>query len=106
MELLLENKDLAIPAGLTGMATFKLSPAPETYLVPTNALLIREGRTMVATVKDSSVHFVELLPGRNFGHDVEVTSSQLSDSTPVILNPNAMLRQGDVVAVAQLTAAK
>jgi membrane fusion protein, multidrug efflux system len=106
MELLLENKDLAIPAGLTGMATFKLSPAPGTYLVPTNALIIRQGRTMVATVKDGLVHFMDLLPGRNFGRDVEVTSSQLSDSTSVILNPNAMLRQGDAVAAAPLTAAR
>jgi membrane fusion protein, multidrug efflux system len=52
------------------------------------------------------VRFMELQPGRNFGRDVEVTSSQLSDSTSVILNPNAMLREGDAVTAAPLTAAK
>jgi len=40
MELLLENKDLAIPAGLTGSATFTLSPvegknqAPKSFADP------------------------------------------------------------------------
>ncbi len=106
MELLLENKDLAIPAGLTGSATFKLSPAEGTYLVPTNALIIRQGKTMVATVEDGKVRFMDLLPGRNFGRDMEVTSNRLSDTTSVILNPNAMLREGDAVTAAPLTAAK
>jgi len=106
MELLLENKDLAIPAGLTGSATFTLSPAEGTYLVPTNALIVREGRTMVATVEDGKVRFMEVLPGRNFGRDVEAISSEISDTTVVILNPNALLREDDAVASAPLTAAK
>jgi membrane fusion protein (multidrug efflux system) len=106
MELLLENKDLAIPAGLTGSATFKLGPAEGTYLVPTNALIIRHGKTMVATVDNGKVRFMDLLPGRNFGRDIEVISSRLSDTASVILNPNAMLREGDAVAATPLTAAK
>ena len=106
MELLLENKDLAIPAGLTGSATFTLSPAEGTYLVPTNALIVREGKTMVATVEDGKVRLIEVLPRRNFGQDVEAISSEISSTTVVILNPNAMLREGDAVASAPLTAAK
>ena len=106
MELLLENKDLAIPAGLTGSATFTLSPAEGTYLVPTNALIVREGRTMVATVEDGKVRLIEVLPRRNFGQDVEAISSEISSTTAVILNPNAMLREGSAVASAPLTAAK
>ena len=106
MELLLENKDLAIPAGLTGSATFTLSPAEGTYLVPTNALIVREGKTMVATVEDGKVRLIEVLPRRNFGRDVEAISSEISSTTVVILNPNAMLREGDAVASAPLTAAR
>ena len=34
MELLLEDKNLVIPAGLTRSATFALSPAEGTYLIP------------------------------------------------------------------------
>lgn len=106
VELLLENKDLVLPAGLTGSATFDVKPAANTYLVPTNALLTREGKNFVAAADDNKVRFLEVLPGRNFGRDVEVVSSRLSAATPVILNPNAMLREGDPVSAAPLTAAK
>jgi membrane fusion protein, multidrug efflux system len=61
---------------------------------------------MVATVENNKVSFLELRQGRNFGRDVEVISSRLSDTTLVILNPNAMLREGDSVAAAPLTAGK
>jgi membrane fusion protein (multidrug efflux system) len=106
MELLLENKGLALPAGLTGSAAFKLGPAEGTFLVPANALVIRQGKTMVATAENGKVSFLDLRQGRNFGRDVEVISSRLSDTTPIILNPNAMLREGDSVNVAPLTAGK
>jgi membrane fusion protein, multidrug efflux system len=106
MELLLENKELTLPAGLTGSAAFRLGPTEETFLVPANALVTRQGRAMVATVENNKVSFLELRQGRNFGRDVEVISSRLSDTTLVILNPNAMLREGDSVAAAPLTAGK
>lgn len=104
VELLLENPDLAIPAGLTGTASFDLPPVAGTYLVPTNALVLREGRTMVATSANGAVHFLEVLAGRNLGRDVEVTSSRLSPASEVILNPNAMLREGDAVKASPLRA--
>jgi hypothetical protein len=47
-----------------------------------------------------------VLPGRNFGRDVEAISAAISSTTVVILNPNAMLREGDPIASAPLTAAK
>jgi hypothetical protein len=74
--------------------------------VPANALITRQGRTIVATVANGKVSFLDLRQGRNFGRDVEVISSRLSDTTLVILNPNAMLREGDSVTVAPLTAGK
>lgn len=106
VEVLLENKDLALPAGLTGSATFDVKPSANTFVVPTNALISREGKSLVAVDDGGKVKFLEVLPGRNFGRDVEVVSGRLSTATPVILNPNAMLRDGDAIAAAPLTAAK
>jgi len=106
VELLVENEDLSLPAGLTGTAQFSLPPMAGTFLVPTNALTLKEGKNMVATVSEGKVHFLEVLPGRNFGRNVEVVSSKISADTTVILNPNAMLREGDAVSAAPLTAAK
>lgn len=97
IELLVDNKDKALPAGLTGTATFDVTPPPNTYLVPTNALISREGSNLVAITRDGKVSFVDVLPGRNLGRNVEVMSDALSAETPVILNPNAMLQEGDPV---------
>jgi len=97
IELLLENKDLELPAGLTGSARFQVRPAENSFLVPANALLLREGKTLVATAPDNKIHFLEVLPGRNFGRNVEISSDRLNAETPLVLNPNAMLREGDPV---------
>lgn len=97
VELLLDNKDLALPAGLTGSARFTLRPMANTYLVPANALVLKEGKTLVATAPEGKIHFLDVRPGRNFGRQVEVTSDRLQPDTGVILNPNALLREGDAV---------
>lgn len=106
VELLIQNENLTLPAGLTGTAFLNLPPMEGTFLVPTNALMLKQGKNMIATVADGKVHFLEVLPGRNFGRDVEVVSSKISADTSVILNPNAMLREGDAVSAAPLTASK
>jgi RND family efflux transporter MFP subunit len=99
VELLLENADLALPAGLTGNVTFELPPAAGAWLVPTNALVTRAGRGTLATVRDGKVAFLEVLPGRNLGPRIEVASAALAADTQIITNPNAMLRPGDPVAI-------
>lgn len=105
-ELLIENKSLILPAGLTGIASFQLPPPPSTFLLPTNTLLIRAGKSSVATVKDGKIHFVDALAGKNSGTTLEITSASLTAQTPVIVNPNALLREGDPVAASSVTAGK
>lgn len=105
-EFLIDNKDLRLPAGLTGLATFKLPPLPGTFILPTNTLLVRQGKTMVAVVNDGKVAFTEVLPGKNSGATLEITSAALTPETPVIINPNAMLREGDPVEVITAQAVK
>ena len=106
VELLLENADLTLPAGLTGQATFQVKPATGAYLVPNNALILRAGKNLVTTIAEGKARLIEVQTGRNLGRDVEVTSSRFTGPFEVILNPNAMLRDGDPVAAAPLTAAK
>ncbi len=99
-EVLLANKDLVLPAGLTGTVTFNLAPAPNTFIVPNNTLLVRQGKSLVTSVRDGKIAFIEVLPGKNSGSSQEVTSAALNVETPVIINPNSMLREGDAVEVA------
>ncbi len=101
-EFMLENPDLQLPAGLTGTASLKLPPAPGTFILPTNTIVMRKGISAVAAVIDGKVSFIDVLVGKNFGSTVEMTSAKLSPSTAVIINPNALLREGDPV---QATAA-
>ncbi|MEO5713769.1 MAG: efflux RND transporter periplasmic adaptor subunit [Luteolibacter sp.] len=100
VEFLIENKDLLLPAGLSGTAGFKLPPAKDTYALPNNTLIVRQGKPLVATVKEGKVTYVEVLPGKNLGPSVEMTSASLTPETAVIVNPNAMLKEGDAVDTA------
>lgn len=104
VELLLENGDLSLPAGLTGTATFRLEPPGHAYLVPTNALIVRNGKSKLGTVADNKVAFVQVLTGRNLGPQVEVISPLLNEKTAVIINPNAMLQAGQTVVSNPLVA--
>ncbi len=100
VEFLMDNRNLLLPAGLSGTAGFKLPPVKDTYALPNNTLVIRQGKPLVATVKEGKVTYVEVLPGRNLGPSVEMTSTSLTPETTVIVNPNAMLKEGDPVEAA------
>ena len=105
-EFLIDNKDLLLPAGLTGLAAFSLAPPPGTFTVPANTLILRQGNGLVAVVKDGKVAYIEVLPGKNSGVTIDVTSAALTPDTPVIVNPNALLRAGDPVEVTTVPPAK
>ena len=105
-EFLIDNKDLLLPAGLTGLAAFSLAPPPGTFVVPANTLVLRQGNGLVAVVRDGKVAFVDVLPGKNAGVTLEITSAALTADAPVIVNPNALLREGDPVDATPVPPAK
>jgi RND family efflux transporter MFP subunit len=106
VEFLIENKDLQLPAGLSGTAALKLPPMDGTFILPNNTFVIRQGKPLVAVVDAGKVVFLEVTPGRNHGATVEVTSSALTGETPVIINPNAMLKEGDRVKATAVVTGK
>lgn len=105
-EFLIDNPDLLLPAGLTGLAVFSLPPPAGTFSLPANTLVVRQGKSMVAVVSAGKVNYVDVLPGKNAGMTLEVTSAALTPESPVIVNPNALLRAGDLVEVTPAPAAK
>ena len=105
-EFLIANEDLLLPAGLTGLAVFSLPPAAGTFIVSANTLILRQGNALVAVVRDGKVGYVEVLPGKNSGVTIEVTSAALTPEAPVIVNPNALLREGDPVEVTAIPPVK
>jgi RND family efflux transporter MFP subunit len=106
VELILDNADFTLPAGLTGTAAFRLAPAPGTYLLPNNTLLLREGKSLVAVVDQGKIKFIDVLPGRNLGPNMEMTSAALVPESQVIVSLNAMLKEGEAVNASPLVAGK
>ncbi len=101
VELLMDNADRAIPAGLTGTATFTLPPTAGRFLVPTNTLIVTRGQNRLATVADGKAKLINVGVGRTLGANVEARSGDLAATSQIIVNPNAMLRDGDAVEVQQ-----
>jgi RND family efflux transporter MFP subunit len=99
VEFLLKNDEQRIPAGLTGTGTIELTFTGTTFIVPNNTILSENGVTMVALVTESAVTRVPVRVGRILGRDVEISSAALSAASQVIINPNALLRDGDKVQI-------
>lgn len=96
VELHLPNPDQRIPAGLNGTAVIEVSAAPGLLQLPTNAILVRDGKNQVAAVRDGKVAFQPVQLGKNLGQKIEVLSGISADES-LIVSPNSLLREGDPV---------
>jgi RND family efflux transporter MFP subunit len=105
VELRLANAALLLPAGLSGEAVFALPPLPGGLLVPNNALQLRAGVPTLAIVRDGRIALLAVATGRTRGLQVEVAHAELLATTPVVVNPNALLRPGDAVQIAEAPSA-
>ncbi|CAN1721144.1 putative Co/Zn/Cd efflux system membrane fusion protein [Hyphomicrobium sp. 1Nfss2.1] len=98
-ELLMENADNRIPAGMNGQVAIEVDQGGGLVTVPTNTLTTRNGQQMVAIVDgESRVTFRSVSVTRDLGERV-VIALGLTVKDRVIVSPNALLRPGDVVKV-------
>jgi RND family efflux transporter MFP subunit len=103
-ELLMPNPGHRIPAGLSGQVTLELGTADGTVTIPTNTLITREGRQMVATVDEQDrVRLKSVTVARDLGERVVIPTG-LTVNDRVIVSPNALLRAGDQVEILTPTA--
>lgn len=100
VEITLPNPDARIPAGMAGQVALSAPGSAALYLVPVNALLTGQEGTRVALVQDGVVRFVPVRAGRNLGQSVEILAG-VDEGSRVILSPNALLRDGDHVTIAE-----
>jgi hypothetical protein len=103
------NPEERIPAGLNGVVIISVSRDRVPVTVPTNTLMTRDGqqKVAIAELKDGEdfVTFRKIFVGRDFGDRVEVVAG-LESADRVILSPNALLREGDKIAVTMATVLK
>ena len=103
-ELLMPNPGHRIPAGLSGQVTLELGTTDGTVTIPTNTLITREGRQMVATVDEQDrVRLKPVTVARDLGERVVIPTG-LTVNDRVIVSPNALLRAGDQVEILTPTA--
>lgn len=98
VEFILDNKEYALSSGLSGRLSIPAA-AGQTKWLPVNTLKIADGRTYVLTADNNDeIKTVAVVAGRYTGDKVEIVSGLTSDQR-VIINPNALLKEGDTVAV-------
>jgi multidrug efflux pump subunit AcrA (membrane-fusion protein) len=90
-ELVMDNPDVTLPAGLSGQVLLDIGRDFGCVLVPGNALILRQGQQLAAIVDaEDKIAFRPVQLGRDLGSEVEICSG-LAISDRVILSPNALL---------------
>jgi membrane fusion protein, multidrug efflux system len=98
-ELVMDNPDLLLPAGLTGQVVLDIDRQTPCVLVPGNALVVRQGQQYAAVVdQDDKIKFLRVSFSRDLGNEAEICSG-LTAEDRVVLSPNALLKPGDKVEV-------
>jgi RND family efflux transporter MFP subunit len=99
IEASLANTDGRIPGGLAGHVVIEPGAGSTGWSVPVNAVVLRDGNAHVAIVAENRLRYLPVQVGRNFGQTVEIRQGLTGDEA-IVLNPNALLRDGDAVQVA------
>lgn len=99
VEITLPNPAERIPGGMAGSVLIDGLTGPAALLVPVNTVVQRDGQPHLAIVSGDRVRFMAVRLGRNLGQTIEILEG-IDGSEAVILNPNALLREGEAIKVA------
>src|SRR5271154_1433430 len=104
---LLIEIDVDNPAGtlLTGSYAevhLALPTQTSTYLLPVNTLIFRSEGLRVGVVRDGKVVLTTVVPGHDFGNEIEIVSG-LKPDDQVIINPPDSIISGQEVQIVQAT---
>jgi RND family efflux transporter MFP subunit len=95
VEIDLSNADSALLPGMYG--TLRLHVAqPDIARVPDDALVFRDGKVYVPTVRNAHLHLAEVTLGNDTGREVEILDG-VSDDDVVALNIGQAVQDGDAV---------
>jgi len=98
-ELDFQNTDPENPIypGMYGEATFSIQRAQPVLTVPTSALLFEaDGKQVAIVTPQNKVHFQKIVPGSDFGMDIEVITGLKGDER-IVANPGEQLVEGIAV---------
>jgi RND family efflux transporter MFP subunit len=104
---LLAEIDVDNPKGtlLTGSYAevhLKVPGQGSTFLIPVNTLIFRTQKLQVGVVRDGKVVLVDLVPGHDFGAEIEIVAGLKADDQ-VVVNPPDSLVTGQQVQIVNAT---
>jgi RND family efflux transporter MFP subunit len=92
-ELDFPNPKGELYAGMYGTARVAISAGRKVLEIPSSALVLNSDGLQVALVREGSVHFQKINPGRDFGVTIEVDSG-LEANDQLVVNPTEHLTEG------------
>lgn len=100
IEYILDNKEYGLPSGLSARLNIPAATGLAKWL-PINTLKADNGKSYIMAIdSNNKVMSVPVAAGRYTGDKVEILSGLTGDEK-VIINPNALLKNGDAVKVAK-----
>jgi RND family efflux transporter MFP subunit len=101
VELQADNAGGTLLPGAYADVHFKLPASASTPRLPVNALIFRSGGLMVATVgADHRITLHKIVPGRDFGTEIEVLSGVAANDEVVLSPPDSIMDGNEVRLVA------
>lgn len=100
LEYEFDNRELGLPAGLNAMLKVASNGKGNSVTVPANTIVYRNGgATLVVLNAENAIEFRKITLGKNYPTTVEVLQGA-TELDRVVVNPNALLKEGQVVEVA------
>ena len=99
----MENPGGQLMPGTYGMVSFKNVRAAPPVIIPGDTLITRAQGTMVALVRDGSVHLRPVVIGRDHGANLEVREG-LAEGDLIVVNPGDSAKEGAKVTTRMLAA--
>lgn len=100
---LLVEVDVANPSGTLFSGSYaevhlKIPGQSSTFLIPVNTLIFRTEKLQVGVVKNGKVSVIDVIPGHDFGDEIEIVAGLKADDR-IVLNPSDSLVSGQEVEI-------
>jgi RND family efflux transporter MFP subunit len=99
-EIDLPNPDNTLLSGSYAEVHLHVPSQTPTFLIPDNTVLVRSEHLQVGVVRDGKVQITNIIPGHDFGTEMEVLAG-LKAGDQVVVNPPDSLVSGQQVKVVQ-----
>jgi multidrug efflux pump subunit AcrA (membrane-fusion protein) len=103
-EVQIDNREDKLLPGMYGVITFQNVRTAPPLIIPSDALIYRSQGTMVAVVRNNTVHLQPIVVGRDYGAQLEVLGG-LNEGDLVAINPSDVATEGAKVTPREAPAA-